>query len=73
MQDRSQRIRGLYDNSVCLKIVAQFSGRNKDGIDKLMRLKIPDLCLVEDFANIVDWLLDGCSASRPIDANGKFR
>ena len=52
-------VRGHYNNSVCLKVVAQFPGRNKYGIDKLMRLKIPGLCLVEDFADIVDWLLDG--------------
>ena len=36
VQDCSQRIRGHYDNSVCLKIVAQFPGRNKYDIDKLM-------------------------------------
>ena len=54
VQDRSQRVRGHYDNSVCLKIMAQFPGRNKYGIDKLMRLKIPSLCLMEDFADVVD-------------------
>ena len=37
----------------------RFPRRNKYGIDKLMRLKIPGLCLVEDFADIVDWPLDG--------------
>src|SRR6185312_9462326 len=31
VQDRSQRVRGRYDNSVCLKVVAQFPGRNKYG------------------------------------------
>src|SRR6185369_16879355 len=55
----SQRVSGHYDNSVCLKVVAQFTGCNKYGIDKLMRLKIPGLCLMEDFADVVDWLLDG--------------
>src|SRR6185503_19750474 len=35
VQDRSQRIRGHYDNSVCLKVVAQFPRRNKYGIDKV--------------------------------------
>ena len=59
VQDRSQRIRGHYNNSVCLKVVAQFPGHNKYCIDKLMCLKIPGLCLVEDFADVVDWLLDG--------------
>src|SRR6185437_3082361 len=44
---------------MCLKVMAQFPGCNKYGIDKLMRLKIPGLCLVKDFADIVDWLLDG--------------
>jgi hypothetical protein len=44
---------------VCLKIVAQLPGRNKYIIDKLVRIKLPDLCLMEDFADVVDWLLDG--------------
>jgi hypothetical protein len=43
---------------VCLKIVAQLPGFNKYGIDKLVRLKVPGLRLMEDFADIVDWLLD---------------
>src|SRR6185437_13810665 len=51
---------------MCLKIVAQFPRRNKYGIDKLMRLKIPGLCLVEDFADIVDWLLDGPDPSHRV-------
>ena len=59
VQDHSQWIRGHYNNPVCLKVMAQFPGRNEYGIDKLMRLKIPGLCLVEDFADKVDWLLDG--------------
>jgi hypothetical protein len=52
---------------VCLKIVAQLPGRNKYSIDKLVRLKVPGLCLMEDFIDIVDWLLDGsdlCGWSR---------
>src|SRR6185312_5641443 len=39
--------------------MAQFPGCNKYGIDKLMRLKIPGLRLVEDFTDVVDRLLDG--------------
>jgi hypothetical protein len=50
---------GHHHNSVCLKIVAQLPGRNKYSIDKLVLLKVPGLCLMEDFANVVDWLLDG--------------
>jgi hypothetical protein len=44
---------------VCLKIVAQLPGRNKYNIDKLVRLKVPGLCLVEDLADVVYQLLDG--------------
>jgi hypothetical protein len=50
---------------VCLKIVAQLPGRNKYNIDKLVRLKVPGLCLMEDLA--VYRLLDGpdpCGWSR---------
>ena len=35
------------------------SGCNKNGVNELMRLKIPGLCLMEDFADIVDQLPDG--------------
>jgi len=35
------------------------SGCNKNGVNELMHLKKPGLCLMEDFADIVDWLLDG--------------
>jgi hypothetical protein len=42
-----------------LKIVAQLLGRNKYSIEKLVRLKVPGLCLVEDLADVVDRLLDG--------------
>jgi hypothetical protein len=44
---------------VCLKIVAQLPGRNKYIIKKLVCLKIPGLCLMEDLADVVDRLLDG--------------
>ena len=39
--------------------MAQHPGRNKYSIDKLVRLKVPGLCLMEDLADVVDWLLDG--------------
>jgi hypothetical protein len=47
--------------------VAQLLGRNKYSIDKLVHLKVPSLCLMEDFTDVVDWLLDGldpCGWSR---------
>ena len=44
---------------MCLKIVAQLPGRNKYNIDKLVCIKVPGLCLMEDLANVVDRLLDG--------------
>jgi hypothetical protein len=50
---------------VCLKIVAQFSGRNKYSIDKLVRLKVPGLCLMEDFADVVD-----CTSRKRLKACG---
>jgi hypothetical protein len=39
--------------------VAQLPGRNKHSIEKLMCLKVPGLCLVEDLADVVDRLLNG--------------
>ena len=39
--------------------MAQLPGHNKYSIDKLVRLKVPGLCLMEDLADVVDWLLDG--------------
>ena len=59
MEDRSQRIRSHYHYSMGLKIVVQLPGCNMNDIDDLMRLGIPRLCLVEDFTDIVNWLLDG--------------
>jgi hypothetical protein len=44
---------------VCLEIVAQLPGRNKHSIDKLVHLKVPGFCLMEDLADVVDQLLDG--------------
>jgi hypothetical protein len=59
MEDRSQRIRSHYHYSMELKIVVQLPGCNMNGIDDLMCLGIPRLCIVEDFADVVNWLLDG--------------
>jgi hypothetical protein len=42
---------------MCLKIVAQLSGHNKYSIDKLVHFKVPSLCLMEDFTDVVDWIL----------------
>jgi hypothetical protein len=44
---------------VCLKIVAQLLRRNKHSVDKLVRLKVPGLRLIEDLADVVDRLLYG--------------
>jgi hypothetical protein len=42
-----------------LEIVAQLPRRNKHSIEKLVRLKVPGLRLMEDLADVVDWLLYG--------------
>ena len=44
---------------MCLEIVAQLPGRNKHNIEKLVRLKVPGLRLMEDLADVVDRLMDG--------------
>jgi hypothetical protein len=44
---------------VCLEIVAQLPGRNKHSIEKLVRLKVPGLCFVEDLDDVVDRPLYG--------------
>jgi hypothetical protein len=44
---------------VCLKIVEQLPRYNKHSIDKLVRLKVPGLRLMEDLADVVDRLLYG--------------
>ena len=54
---------------MCLEIVVQLPRRNKHNIEKLMRLKVPGLCLVEDLADVVDRPLNGsdpCSRSRAL-------
>jgi hypothetical protein len=59
--------RGHHHNPMCLKIVAQLPRCDKYSIDKLVRLEVPGLCLVEDFADVVDRPLEGsdpCSLSR---------
>jgi hypothetical protein len=38
---------------LCLEIVAQLPRRNKHSIEKLMHLKVPGLCLVEDLTDVV--------------------
>jgi hypothetical protein len=68
-----QRVGGHQHNSMCLKVVAQLPGRNKYSINKLVRLKVPGLCLMEDFADVVDRLLDGsdpCAWSRVLNLLG---
>jgi hypothetical protein len=45
---------GHHHNPVGLKIGAQLPGRNKYSLDKLVHLKVPGLCLMEDFADVVD-------------------
>jgi hypothetical protein len=44
---------------MCLEIVAQLPGRDKHIIDKLVRLEVPGLCLMEDLADVVDRPLYG--------------
>ena len=43
--------------------MAQFPGCNKNSVNELMHLKIPGSCLMDDFADVVDRLLDGLNPS----------
>jgi hypothetical protein len=55
---------------MCLEIVAPLPGRNKHNIEKFVRLKVPSICLMEGFADVVDRLLDGsdpCGWSRVLN------
>jgi hypothetical protein len=58
VEDCSQRIRGHHQNLMGLEIMTHFPRHNKYGIYKLMRLEVPSLCLMEDFTDVVDRLLD---------------
>jgi hypothetical protein len=64
VEDGPQRVGGYHHNLVGLKIMTEFPGRNEYGIKKLMRLRIPGLCLVKDLTDIVDRLLDGPDSAR---------
>jgi hypothetical protein len=60
-----QCVGGYHHDLVGLEVVAELPGRNEYSIKKLMRLRIPALCLMKDLTDVVDRLLDGPdSASR---------
>jgi hypothetical protein len=59
VEDGPQWVEGHHHNLVVLEIVAELLGRNEYGIKKLVRLRIPGLCLMKDLTDIVDWPLDG--------------
>jgi hypothetical protein len=59
VEDGPQRVRGHHHNLVGLEIMAEHAGRNEYSIKEFMRLGVPGLCLMQDLADVVDWLLDG--------------
>jgi hypothetical protein len=64
VENGPQWVGGYHHNLMGLKVVAEFSGRNEYSIKKLMRLRIPGLCLMKDLTDVVDWLLDGPDPAR---------
>ena len=57
-EDVTQRILSNHCYLICLKVMAELLGRNKDSVQQLLDLRIPSLRLVQDFANEVDWALN---------------
>jgi hypothetical protein len=65
VEDGPQWVGGYHHDLVGLEVVAEFPVRNEYSIKKLMRLRIPGLCLMKHLTDVVDRLLDGPdSASR---------
>ena len=43
---------------ICLKVMVELPGHNKDSVQQLLDLRIPSLRLVQDFAHEVDRALN---------------
>jgi hypothetical protein len=64
VEDGPQWVGGYHHDLVGLEVVAEFPGRNEYSIKKLMRFRIPSLCLMKDLTDVVDRLLDGPDSAR---------
>ena len=54
MQDRLKRLIGQDHNKMSLKIELKPLGYNDEGEDELLQSGVPDLCIVESLADIID-------------------
>ena len=57
-EDVSQQILSNHCYLICLKVMAELPGRNKDIVQHLLDLRILSLRLVQDFADEVDRALN---------------
>ena len=57
-EDVAQRILSNHCYLICLKVMVELPGRNKDSIQQLLDLRIPSLRLIQDFAGEVDMALN---------------
>ena len=58
MKDVTQQILSNHCYLICLKVMAELPGRNKDNVQQLLDLRIPSLRLVQDFIDEVDRALN---------------
>ena len=58
MEDVAQWILSNHCYLICLKVMVELPGRNKDSVQQLLDLRIPSLRLVQDFTVEVDWALN---------------
>jgi hypothetical protein len=64
VEDGPQWVGGYHHDLVGLKVVVEFPGRKEYSIKKLMRLRIPGLCLMKNLTDVVERLLDGPDSAR---------
>ena len=58
MEDVAQRILSNHCYLIRLKVMAELPGRNKDSVKQFLDLRIPNLRLIQDFADEVDRALN---------------
>ena len=58
MEDVAQWILSNHCYLICLKVMAELPGYNKDSVQQLLDLRIPSLRLVQDFIDEVDRALN---------------
>ena len=58
MEDVAQRILSNHCYLICLKVMAELPGRNKDSVQQLLDLRIPSLRIIQYFTDEVDRALN---------------